>query len=413
MTAQEEWRRGWGLVVAGLCGLVVTASPIYTIGIFMAPLQEEFAWSRAQIAFAVSIVTLLGGTLGIAVGFAVDRVGARPIGLAGIVASCAAFGAFSNVGAAIESYWFYWIILSLAISMCSLVVWTKAIVAHFEKSRGLAISVTLCGATVAGVIAPILATYMIIEYGWRTAYIGFSAAMFVVCFPVIFIFSSKDGVKKAASSHTSSTGAVPGVTPPGMTVGQAVRTADFWLLAIPFCLFGGAVLCVPVHFVPMLQDRGLTAYYAATALSTVSVTAAIGRISVGYLLDKFSGSLIAASSFSFALLGCIVLLAVPATTASSYLAAAFFGVAVGAGPSLVPFITAKTFGLKAYGAIYSLMKASYTLGGASLPPIFGQMYELNGSYQAALMLLGAVCLAGMMIIQFSGRQPQAAAGSAS
>ena len=48
-TAGQEWQRSWTVVMAGALGFALASVTIYSLGPFIAPLEAEFGWSRAQI----------------------------------------------------------------------------------------------------------------------------------------------------------------------------------------------------------------------------------------------------------------------------------------------------------------------------------------------------------------------------
>ena len=340
MSARDEWRRGWPLVVAGLAGALVASTPSYSVGVFMKSFQIEFGWGRGVIASAFSIMSLLGGIAAIGVGVAVDRFGARPVGLIGVVAACIAFAGLSQIEGTLLSYWLHWTIVAFGISLCTFIVWTKSLVAHFSKSHGLAMSLVICGTTLAGVITAILASFLIAEFGWWTAFAVHGGILFVVCFPAIFFLfrdvqPAQDAGESADSNNSRDEKADVGAQS-GMAVRGAVRTSDFWMLAASFLLVGGAVACLRVHLIPLFEDRGISPYYAAVGLSVMSMTAVAGRITVVHLLDKFNGRKIASATFCFVVVPCRILLSIPGGIIGTFTAAMFFSVSLGSATSLVP-----------------------------------------------------------------------------
>ncbi len=72
---------GWWVVLAAGVGLCVHSAPIllFTFGVFLKSLSQEFSWSRAQVSLAVSFATL-GMTVAVPfLGRLVDRFGARRV----------------------------------------------------------------------------------------------------------------------------------------------------------------------------------------------------------------------------------------------------------------------------------------------------------------------------------------------
>ena len=56
-SATDEWRRGWHLVALTALGLTCapTTLPVYTLGVFVGPFEQEFGWSREIGDSAVAV----------------------------------------------------------------------------------------------------------------------------------------------------------------------------------------------------------------------------------------------------------------------------------------------------------------------------------------------------------------------
>lgn len=83
--ARTEWRRHWPTVLAALGGVGISTMTIYSAGLFIEPFEREFGWTRAQIAFGPTLSAVSGVLLGPFAGAAIDRLGPRRIGIAGVI----------------------------------------------------------------------------------------------------------------------------------------------------------------------------------------------------------------------------------------------------------------------------------------------------------------------------------------
>ena len=71
---------GWVVVVASGTAMFARMAPnITTLTIFIHPLSQEFGWSRTLISGSVSAGALAALVLSPAVGWCIDRFGARPV----------------------------------------------------------------------------------------------------------------------------------------------------------------------------------------------------------------------------------------------------------------------------------------------------------------------------------------------
>jgi MFS-type transporter involved in bile tolerance (Atg22 family) len=72
-------------IVAGVWVILAVAYGLFfSFSIFFVPLVEEFRWSRALTAGALSLSTVIQGLLAPLVGIVVDRVGPRSSILGGV-----------------------------------------------------------------------------------------------------------------------------------------------------------------------------------------------------------------------------------------------------------------------------------------------------------------------------------------
>src|ERR1700712_1858436 len=114
-----EWRSGWRLVLSGIMGLMLSTLHIYTFGVMLGQLEAAFGWSRTMISsgpLIISFGSLLTMPL---VGIAVDRFGARAIGLTGVVFLCGSFGLLSLMNGN-PVWWFsVWTLLAIGSALIS------------------------------------------------------------------------------------------------------------------------------------------------------------------------------------------------------------------------------------------------------------------------------------------------------
>src|SRR3546814_4565569 len=76
---------------------------------------------------------------------------------------------FASIGGAgsLISWWASWALLGMGWAFISPPIWTAAIAPRFDRGRGLALAITLCGGGVTLILAPLLARWSIELIGWR------------------------------------------------------------------------------------------------------------------------------------------------------------------------------------------------------------------------------------------------------
>jgi predicted MFS family arabinose efflux permease len=95
---------------------------------------------------------------------------------------------------------------------------------------------------------------------------------------------------------------------PGMTFREGIGSAAFYKLGIAGMLFAFAVIGLIMHFIPILQDRGVTRMGAASIAGLVGLSSIVGRLGTGLLLDRYRPELIATIAFLLPVVSALLLL---------------------------------------------------------------------------------------------------------
>lgn len=399
---REEWRRAWPLPFVSAIGYGVAVAHIYSAGLFIAPLEQEFGWSRAAITAGLTVISVISVVLAPAMGGLIDRVGARRIGIPGMVFYTAALAALSLTGSSLWMWWSLWVVLAFATLMVKATVWTTAVASRFDRSRGLAMAITLCGAGVGSAVLPILTSRLLTEFGWRGAYVALGLILAVVSIPLLLPFfrDAKDERRRrpdpAAAQHVAS----------GLSFRAAIRSSQFVKLALVSYLSVTAITGLLVHFVPILTSKGFDRTTAAGIAGLVGIGSMVGRIGTGYLLDRINGSLVGAIGFSLPI---VVLVALGEAAAMPWVAApaAFlFGLTLGCEVDVLGYLASRHFGMRAFGALFGSMVGLQSLAVGTGPLLAGYIYDTTGGYQAALIGFVPVFIASSMLISTLGRYPR-------
>src|SRR3546814_8433608 len=74
---KSEWRAHWRVVFASIVGIMIAQTHIYSLGVMIGPLEQEFGWGRAQINSGLLIMSMVVFPLAPIMGVAIDRFGPR------------------------------------------------------------------------------------------------------------------------------------------------------------------------------------------------------------------------------------------------------------------------------------------------------------------------------------------------
>jgi MFS family permease len=383
-TALEEWRRYPMLPVAAAMGYATSVIHVYGLGPYIEPIATEFDWSRTQITLGLTIATLMQSLASIPIGMAVDRMGARPLALIGVFVTPGAFALIGTATGGAGNWYFLWALMALAALPVQSTVWSSAVASRFNASRGLALAVGLCGASVAAALFPWLASRLIAAYGWKVAFQLHAAIWVAMAFPVIFFFF------RGARDRQKTTGGVKVIAEQaevfGVGLAEGLRSSIYLRLLLASLLFTFTILALVVHFIPILTDGGMNALRAAEIAALIGVFSIIGRLGTGVMLDRFRGSLVGAAAFLLPAAGCLTLLATDASGAGAIVLAMLMGLTLGAEIDVICYLTSRYFGLRNFGALYGGMLIALSVGTALGPLAAARVYDVYGDYQPFLWL---------------------------
>ena len=288
MTSSErELAQRWPLIMATCIGIISSSFvlPYYSIGALVAPVTEEFGWSRAQFQAAILFSSGLGALTSPLIGWLNDKYGPRRVALPSMLGlSLGLFTASQLQG----ELW----MLFLAYGMMALlgagtipVTWTRAIATSFFKRRGLALGLALTGTGICASIAPHYTVWLTDSYGWRGAYLGLALVPILLAWPTLYLLF------KPLEAHTHAEDAVDNeaasALQTGLTLGEAVRGYRFWVLLLSILFAYQGFSGIGPNLLPSLTDDGLSREQAASVQSVFGISIIIGRVVVGYLVDRF------------------------------------------------------------------------------------------------------------------------------
>jgi predicted MFS family arabinose efflux permease len=411
-----EWKSGWTLVMASSFGMSFFGMMLAAIGLFMAPLSDEFGWSRAMLSSGHTIASLCTALLGPFLGVLVDRYGARRLALPGLLLTIASISAFSLLDGR-AFYWYgLWAIFGIVTVGIKTTTWTAAIVGVFTRSRGLALGLTMSGTALAAIIVPPLGNYLIAEFGWRAAFIwlalGWGGLTFALCF--LFFFDVRDRVRQRMKA--GGRGGEQKIDLPGLTVREGLLNTALWRIAFSNFVIMTLTIGLSVHLFPILTEAGVSRTNAAWLLSLVGVAGVAGKLATGVMLDRFRPNWIGGITLGAAALAFVPLIDGVRTPSLIIVAMLVNGYAFGTKTQITGYMTASYAGMKNFGFLYSIMSTLLALASGIGPFVAGLIYDHAGGYDPFLIAGTVGCALSGVLIASLPRSPDwtaAPAGSVS
>lgn len=404
--ARAEWKAGWPLIIAASAGMGLT-SPlmVYSMGLFIAPLEQEFGWSRALITSGLTVSAGVAVLFSWFVGSLIDRFGPRRIAIPGVIIYCAAFAALSSTTGAPAHWWALWLAVAVGALFVSPTIWTAAVASRFDASRGLAIASLSFGASLSGLLAPLVAGYLIATQGWRWGYIGMAVIWLAVVLPLVLLSfrGALDGTRR-----TNADTAVERPEVPGLPFGQAVQSIVFIKLALASMLIMLVLTSATIHFVPIITAAGMDRATAVGFASVIGFSSILGRLFSGVMLDRFRGTVIGGAMFVLPAFAFFALILFDGSVLFAGMIALLIGFTSGAEMEVAAYLSSRYFGMRNYASIYGLIIGLLALALGLGPMIAGYIYDSFGSYAPALWAAIPISLLASALIFSLGPYPQPA-----
>ncbi|MFH1002548.1 MAG: MFS transporter, partial [Chloroflexota bacterium] len=208
---------------------------------------------------------------------------------------------------------------------------------------------------------------------------------------------------EAAAPPTADNPPSAGPVPGDFSLLQAARTGNFWLPFSVMFLLGLCVFSILTHIVPHVIDLGIDPLTAASILSLIGGTSALGGLAAGRLSDSL-GSRQTSVIFALVTAGAMLWLTRATSLWMLYVFAVFFGFFYsGLLPSLAALL-ADLFGLRHLGTLLGARNVAWAVGAAVGPAFTGYVFDLYGNYQAAFWG-GLGAMLGIAVLVFFTRIP--------
>ena len=396
---------GWRVAFASGAGVLVSFGSllVYTFGIFLKPVTEEFGWSRQSASLAFGIAAMMLAACSPALGYLLDRVGARRV----ILPCMAVFGcAFASLALLTHQIWHLYVIFAILGAVgngAAHLAYTRAVSSWFDRRRGMALAIVMTGGAVGAIVLPPAAQALVEGLGWRGAFATLGAVVLAIGLPVgAALVREKPGFERNRGGAAA-----------GASVQQATRTRAFWILVAVLFMFSIGQNGALTHLSALLTDRGVSSGNAAIAVSLMGAASLLGRLVTGWLLDRFFAPRLAFGLLTLAAAG-IFILSTAHSLVTGSLAAILIGAGMGGEANITPYILSRYFGLRSFSTLYGFTWTAYAIAGAIGPVLMGRAFDTTASYQglavklSVLTLLAAGLMLGMPAYDaYAGRPPQA------
>lgn len=362
-------RYRWMIVVAGGLLGCVAAGTMFALAVFLQPMADAAGWSRAGISSAMTINFLVMGPAGFFWGALSDRVGPRPVLLAGSILLGLGAVLASRASSLLAFQIIYGVLIGAGVGAIFAPI-MATVTGWFDTQRSLAVSLVSAGMGMAPMTLSPFSRWLISSYDWRTSLMIVGVVAWVLMIPAALL------VRRAPAHSAADAADAPAA---GMTMREALRTPQFIVLALTyFC-------CCATHAGPIFHTVsyaiacGIAPMAAVSIYSLEGLAGLGGRLIFGLAGDRFGAkpSLVvglviqacAAGAYFFA-----------GRLGDFYAIAAIFGMAYGGVMPLYAVLIRENFPMRIMGGVMGAATMVSSLGMAAGPLAGGWIYDVYGSY---------------------------------
>jgi len=387
---------GYIIVLAAFGIQMVAWGMFNSYGVFFKPLTTEFGWTRAMTSSAVSFAMLVYGLLGIAMGRLTDRFGPRMVMVVCGFFLGLGYLLMSQVNTIWQLYLFYGLMVGIGVSALDVSL-LSTVARWFVKKRGMMTGIVKVGTGIGILVMPVVANWLISNYGWRVAYIimGIIALVFVIAIAQLLrrdpeqMRQLPDGEEKANADSLNSANE-------GFSLRKATHTRQFWVICAMFFCVEFITMIIYVHVVPHVIDLGISMTNATSVLAAIGGVSIVGRLVMGSAGDRIGHKL--AMTFCFLILVVALFwLQFAEELWMLYLFVVIYAIANGGLYTLISPMAAELFGMGSHGVILGIVVFSSTIGGAVGPVLAGHIFDVSGSYQLAFLICVVVSVIGLVL----------------
>lgn len=367
-------RLATAFILMAISGLIWTS-----FSLFLVAIEAEFHWSRAEISGAFSIFALTNALTAPAFGYALGRWDSRRLlAAASLVLGLALYGV--TLVETPDAYWIIFGVVGGAGSHCTSSYAVFAVLAgRFRERPATAMAIADAGSSFATFLGLPLIHWIIVESGWRAAYLALGSSVALVGGALHLLVM--DPVRR---------------TQPQLGVGPSMKLPPLALLALAAAYFCGSAAYqgLVTQQIALLDHYGVAENLAVWVVALAGLTLFVWRLSSGHLCDHWGPGrvMMIAAIGIIATFGSVAIGAMLAAPGALLIFPIAVGIAFG-GQQVLLAATARHMTHPAtLASILGICRMASGIGMAAGPLISGYAYDWAGQYGLPISLLAIASL---------------------
>jgi MFS transporter, OFA family, oxalate/formate antiporter len=386
----------------------VALGSFYAWSVFIAPLEKEFGWKRAQTSMVFTIDVVVFSLTLVLAGRLQDKFGPFKISLAGGVLWSLAFFAAAYTTSLNYLFICFGLISGLATGF-GYATAIPVLAKWFPDRRGMAVGLAIAGyGAGSAIFGPLVQMKLLPAYGWRTTFHILGVTFFVLTMIGAFLLRNPPPGYAPA-------GWTPAPTAKARTTGydfkpsEVLRTPTFYFMWAGYALGCSAGLMVISQLVPFAKSAGISsAGWQSMGLVVGAAGNASGRILSGWMSDKVGRLNTLRLMIGISMVAMPILYLAGSNVLLFHVLVFIVYWCYGTQISVNPSAASDFWGTKNAGINYGLLFTGCGIAGIVGPRIGGVMFDKYNNYQAAFYIAGLLA-AGALVCELLAKRPEAPA----
>jgi MFS family permease len=385
-TAPTDSRRAWTIAAGAFAANVAMFGSLNSFGTFFDAMAREFNAGSGAIALMFALTMFVYFSLGLVTGPLTDRIGPRPLLIAGGVLAASGLLLTSVANSIWMGYACYGIGVGAG-AACVYVPLLATLGGWFERHRTTALGIAASGIAGGTMIANPLFARLIDAIGYRATYVINGAAVFVTLVLVALIVERPP--VRAVRTQTDARAAAR----------ELAADPAFARYYISGALMSMVIFLPLVFLTKYASDNGAGHMEAAMLLAALGGASIIGRLGIGVAATRFGLLPLYRASFAAVAAAMLLWFAAGDHTPVLWTFAVVFGAVSGAWVAMLPAAASELFGSQRLGVTLGIVFTGGAIGALAGPPLAGAIIDASGDYEAAIALSGGLAFLAWTIIR--------------
>ncbi len=377
---------------------------LYAWSIFVAPLEKEFGWKRAQTSTVFGIAVVVFALSFILAGRLQDKFGPFRISLIGGILVSLGFFLCSYTHSLNWLYVCFGVIGGLGNGF-GYATPIPVMAKWFPDKRGLAIGLAVGGyGAGSAIFGPLANLKLIPAYGVHTTFQILGVIFLVMTVFGAFLMKNPPAGYRPAG-WTPAPAAKTAVSSYDFSPSQVLRTSSFYFMWVAYALGTLAGLMVISQLVPFAKSVGIPGAALATmGLVVGAVANASGRILSGWMSDALGRLNVLRLMIAISMIAMPLLYMVGGNVAALYVMVFIVYWCYGTQLSVNAATAADFWGTRNAGVNYGMLFTAWGFAGYFGSKIGGSMYDKYHNYQIAFYT-AAILAAVALMCELAAKRP--------